>query len=156
MSSQGNCDVETGSDSWNFRFLACLALLILRCIHNVICLGFSFLLFKKGNYSEFELTWSWGSSRLRKGLYLNTLYISSVQFSHSVVSNSLWRHGLQHARLPCPSSTPGACSNSCSSSWWCHPTISSSVVPFSSCPQSFPASGSYPMSWLFPSGGQTI
>ena len=63
----------------------------------------------------------------------------SVQFSHLVMSNSLWPHGLQHARLPCPSSTPGACSNSCPSSWWCHPTISSSVIPFSSHLQSLPA-----------------
>ena len=63
---------------------------------------------------------------------------------------------MQHARLPCPSSAPGACSNSCPLSWGCHPTISSSVVPFSSCPQSFPASGSFPTSWLFASGGQRI
>ena len=65
-------------------------------------------------------------------------------------------HGLQHARLPCPSLSPRVCSNSCPLSQWCHPTISSSVVPFSSCPQSFPASGSFPMSQLFPSGGQSI
>ena len=70
----------------------------------------------------------------------------SVQFSRSVVSNSLPPHGLQHTRLPCPSPTPGAYSNSCPSSQWCHPTISSSVVPFSSCLQSFPASGSFAMS----------
>ena len=80
----------------------------------------------------------------------------SVQFSHSVVSSSLWIHGLQHARLPCPSLPPGACSNSCPSSQWCHPTISSFVVPFSSCLQSFPASGSFPMSRFFASGGQSI
>ena len=67
----------------------------------------------------------------------------SVQFSCSVVSDSLWPHGLQHARLSCPSPTSGACSNSCSSSRWCHPTISSSVIPFSACLQSFPASGSF-------------
>ena len=66
--------------------------------------------------------------------------IKLSQFSGSVVSNSLRPHGLQHARIPCPSPTPGACSNSCLSSWWCHPTISSSVIPFSSCLQSFPAS----------------
>ena len=77
-------------------------------------------------------------------------------FSCSVVSNSLWPHGLQHARLPCPSPTPGVCSNSCPLSQWCHPTISSSVIPLSSYPQSFPASGSFPMSWLFASGGQSI
>ena len=70
----------------------------------------------------------------------------SVQFSCSVVSDSLWPHGLQHARLPCPLPSPGACSNSCPLSQWCHPTISSSFVPFSSCLQSFPASGSFPMS----------
>ena len=69
--------------------------------------------------------------------------ITSVQFSHSVMSDSLWPHGLQHARLSCPSPTPGACSNSCSLSWWYHPIISSSVDPFSSCLQSFPASGSF-------------
>ena len=69
--------------------------------------------------------------------------IKSVQFSCSVMSNSLWPHGLQHTRLPCPSPTLGSCSNSCPLSWWCHPTVSSSVVPFSSCLQSFPASGSF-------------
>ena len=78
-----------------------------------------------------------------------------VQFSHSVTSNSLQPHGLQHTRLPCPSPTPEACSNSCPSSQWCHPTSSSSVVPFSSCPQSFPASGSFQMSQFFTSGGQS-
>ena len=76
-------------------------------------------------------------------------------FSHSVMSDSLWPHGLQHARLPCPSPTPGACSNSCPLSWWCHSTISSSVIPFS-CLQSFPASGSFPMSQFFISGGQSV
>ena len=69
---------------------------------------------------------------------------------------ALWPHGLQHTRLPCPSTTPGAYSNSCPSSWWCHPTISCSVVPFSSHLQSFPASGSFPMSQFFASGGQSI
>ena len=82
--------------------------------------------------------------------------MSSVQFSYSVVSNSLRLHGLQHTRLPCPSPTPRAYSNSCSSSWWWHPTISSSVIRFSSCLQSFLASGSFPMSQFFASGGQTI
>ena len=80
---------------------------------------------------------------------------SSVQFSCSVVSNSLWPHGLQHARLPCPSPTPGA-PNSWPSGRWCHPTISSSVVPFPSYLQSFPASGSFLMSQFFTSGGQSI
>ena len=81
---------------------------------------------------------------------------SSVQFSHSFVSNSLQPHGLQHARPPCPSPTPRVYSNSCPSSWWCHPTISSSVVPFSSCLQSFPESGSFQMSQQFTIGGQSI
>ena len=80
----------------------------------------------------------------------------SGRFSCSVMSNSLWPHGLQHARLPSPSPTPGASSNSCPSSQWCHPTISSSVVPLSTCLQSFPAPGSFPMSQLFASGGQII
>ena len=80
---------------------------------------------------------------------------SSVQFSRSVVSDSLRPHESQHASPPCPS-TPGAYSNSCPSSRWCHPAISSSVVPFSSCPQSLPASGSFPMSQLFAWGGQSI
>ena len=80
----------------------------------------------------------------------------SQQSDHSVVSDSLRPHGLQRTRLPCPSPTPRACSNSCPSSRWCHPTITFSVVPFSSCLQSFPASGSFPMSWFFPSGGQSI
>ena len=80
----------------------------------------------------------------------------SVQFSHSVMSNSLWPHEPQHARPPCPSPTPRVYKNSCPSSWWCHPAISSSVVPFSSCPQFFLASGSFPMSQLFTWGGQSI
>ena len=80
---------------------------------------------------------------------------SSVQFSRSVMSDSLQTHGLQHARLPCPSPTSRAYSNSCPSSWWCHPTISSSVVPFSSRLQSFPASGLFPMS-QFASGVHSI
>ena len=78
----------------------------------------------------------------------------SVQFSHSVVSDSLRPHELQHARPPYPSPTPGVHSDSCTSSWWCHPAISASVVPFLSCPQSLPASESFPMSQLFAWGGQ--
>ena len=76
--------------------------------------------------------------------------------SHKLTSGSLRPHELQHTRLPCPSLSPGACSNSCPLSQWCHPTISFSVVPFSSCPQFFPASGSFPMSQLFASGRQSI
>ena len=79
-------------------------------------------------------------------------YLVSVHFSRSVVSNCLWPHGLQHSRPPCPSPTSRACSNSCPSSQWCHPTISSSVIPFSSCFQSFPASGCFPMTHFFESG----
>ena len=85
-----------------------------------------------------------------------SLALSSVQFSHSVMSDSLWPHELQHARPPCPSPTPRVHPNPCPSSWWCHPTISSSVILFSSCPQSFPASRSFQMSQLFGSGGQSI
>ena len=77
-------------------------------------------------------------------------------FSHSVLSHSLWPHGPQHTRLPCPSLSPGVCTNSCPLSWWYHPTISSSVTPFSSCTQSFPASESFPVSQVFASGGQSI
>ena len=81
---------------------------------------------------------------------------SSVQFSHSVVSHPLRPHEPQHARPPCPSPTPGVHPNPCPLSWWCLPTISSSVIPFSSHPQSFPAAGSFQMSQLFASGGQSI
>ena len=81
---------------------------------------------------------------------------SVSQFSRSVMFDSLWPHGLQHTRPSCPSPTPRTCSNSCPSSWWSHPTISSSVIPFSSCLQSFPASWSFPMSQFFTSGGQHI
>ena len=82
--------------------------------------------------------------------------ISSTQFSRSVMSDSLRPHGLQHARLPCASESPRACSNSCPLRWCCHPTILSSFVPFSSCLQTFPASGSFPMRQFFPAGGQNI
>ena len=80
----------------------------------------------------------------------------SVPFSRSVVSSSLWPHGLQHDRPPCPSPTPRVHPDSRPLSQWCHPAISSSVIPFASCPQSLPASGSFPMSQLFASGGQSI
>ena len=84
------------------------------------------------------------------------LFISSVQYSHSIMSNSLWPHGLQQARPPCLSPTPGVYPNSCPLSQWCHPTISSSVISFSSHLQSFPASGSFQMNQLFTSRGQSI
>ena len=84
------------------------------------------------------------------------LLLLLLLFNRSGVSDSLWLHGLQHARLPCLSLSPRACWNSCPLSWWCHPTISFSVVPFSSCPQSFPASRSFLENQLFASGGQSI
>ena len=87
---------------------------------------------------------------------LSTLLFSSVQLSPSVVSESLQPHESQHTRLPCPSPIPGVYPNSCPSSWWCHPAISSSVIPFSSWPQSLPASGSFPISQPFAWGGQSI
>ena len=113
----------------------------------------------------FELCWRrllrvpWTSRRsnqsiLKKIMAFNTFHFSSVHCS--VISDSLWSHGLQHARPSCPSPTPGVCSNSCPSCQWCYPTISSYVVPFSSHLQSFPASGSFPMSQFFASGGQNI
>ena len=83
-------------------------------------------------------------------------FLMLLLFSRSVVSDFLWPHGLQHARLPCPSPSPGVCSDLRPLSRWCHPTISSSVTLFSSCLQSFPASGSFPVSQLFASGGQSI
>ena len=88
--------------------------------------------------------------------FLVSFTTCSVEFNHSVMSHSLRPYGLQHARPPCPSSTPKAYSNSCPFHWWCHPTISSSVVPFSSYLQSFPASESFPISQFFTSGGQSI
>ena len=100
----------------------------------------------------------WTSHELRpSGVFSHIIFTElSVQFSHSVVSDSLRPHESQHARPPCPSPTPRVYSNSCPSSWWCHPAISFSVVPFSSCPPSLPASGSFPMSQLFAWGGQSI
>ena len=89
-------------------------------------------------------------------MFETTPFLSIIQFSHSVVSDSLQPHGLQHARLPCPSQAARACSNSCPLSQWCHPIISSSFTPFSSCLQSLPTSGSFLISRLFASGGQNI
>ena len=104
--------------------------------------------------------WLWGQliSTLITWLHLMALQlpVETVQFSHSVMSNSFRTHGLQHARPPCPSPNPGVYSNSCPLSQWCHPTVSSSVIPFSSCLQSLQASGSFQMSQFFTSGGQSI
>ena len=90
------------------------------------------------------------------GSWLWGIWVCYLLFSCSVMSDSLWPHGLQYTRLPCSSLSPAVCSNSLPLSQWCHPTISSSVVPFSSCLQSFPASGSFPLSQLFTSHGQRI
>ena len=113
------------------------------------------------HFSEYNLNCFWCTFYQiffikEKILYAILLILSSVQFSHSVLSDSLQPHGLQHARPPCPLPTPEIYLNSCPLSQWRHPTISSSVIPFSSCSQSFPGSGSFPMSQLFPSGGQSI
>ena len=97
----------------------------------------------------------WPFSFARYSISQSLLQFSSVQFSHSVVSNSLRPHESQHARPPCPSPTPEVQPDSRPSSQWCHPAISSSVIPFYSCPQSFPASESFPMSQLFAWGGQS-
>ena len=97
-----------------------------------------------------------GGNCVVKNILLKNIRYSINQLSCSVLLDSLWPHGLQHTSLPCPSPTPGACSNSCPSSRWYHPTISFSVVPFSSCLQSFPASGSFPTSQFFTSVGQSI
>ena len=99
---------------------------------------------------------SLGSNQIGLHSAMSNRVWKSVQFSRSVMSDSLQPQGLQHARPPCPSPTPGTCSDSCPSGWWCYPTISSSVIHFSSCLQSFPASGSFQMSKLFASGGQSI
>ena len=99
----------------------------------------------------------WAQSQVRGSVNDPKQYLAPVLlFSHSVASKSLWPHRLQHARLPCPSLSPWVCANSCLLSQWCHPTISSFVTPFSSCPQSFPVSGSFPISRLFAWGGQSI
>ena len=94
-----------------------------------------------------------GRSSRKNPIFID--WTPSVQFSRSVVAYSLWPHESLHTRPLCPSPTPGVYPNPCPSSWWCHPAISSSVIPFSSCPQSLPASGSFPISQLFPWGGQS-
>ena len=99
--------------------------------------------------------WLYLGIGLAEDLRMTSSWFSSVQFSHSVMSDSLRPHESQHTRPPCPLPSPGVHSNSCPSSWWCHPAISSSVIPFSSCPQSLPTSESFPMSQLFSWGGQS-
>ena len=137
-------------------------------MYNIFFLFFSTILSQDAEYSSqvqiltLPVVWIWTSLN-RLLIFLNCevgiligVPTLSLQFSRSVMSDSLWLHGLQHTRLPCPSPTPGACSNSCPSSWCCHRTISSSVDPFSSSFQSFPASGSFPVSQFFTSGDQSI
>ena len=102
------------------------------------------------------MKWEWGRPSNKVCVLKTVALWWSVQFSRSAVSDSLRPHELQHARLSCSSPTPGVYPNPCPLSRWCHPTISSSIVPFSSCPQSFPASGYFQMSQLFASGGQSI
>ena len=109
-----------------------------------------------GATEQLSLHFHFSQWRRKCDSFALTLLFSSVQFSHWVMSDCLWHHGLQHARLPCPSPTPRAYSNTCPSHPWCHPIISSSVIHFSSHLQSFPASGSFLVNQFFPSGGQSI
>ena len=105
-----------------------------------------------------ESSWSTYLNRVSwtAGRFITVWATREVQFSRSVVSDSFRPHEPQHARPPCPSPTPRVYPNPCALSWWCHPAISSSVIPFSSCPQSLPASGYFPMSQLFRTSGQSI
>ena len=135
------------------RFLQLLVFLSLSWLPGGSYFGFIF------RYSKLLDFFGWHihlTTCLGSFYFAHILFSFSVQFSRLVVSDSFQLHGLQHARLPCPLPIPGVCSNSCPSSWLYHPTIPSSVVPFSSCHQSFPASGSFPLSQFFASGGQSI
>ena len=132
---------------WHLVAMIYISLLVWKK-HLIMLIGHLYLLFVNCSF------FSWGifpSCSLVWFLYILLLLISS-----SVISDSLWPHGLQHVRLLCPSPSPRVCSNSCPLSRWCHPTILSSVVSFSTCLQSFPASGSFPMNWLFTSGSENI
>ena len=122
------------------------------------CVSSGFIISNVKGWPSLFLDLLWGLNRLVHGKHLKQyqVYISSVQFSHSVMSNALQPHELQHARPPCLLPTPGVDSNSCQLSQKCHSSISSSVIPFSSCLQSSPASGSFQMSQFFTSGGQSI
>ena len=131
-----------------------------RSLRLYLFISFYFLsgpMISKAHFIYPQVSWNFlDFSNLLLNFHSKLCIFSSVQFSHSVVSGSLWPRELHHTRPPCPSPTPRVYSNSCPSSWWCHPAISSSVVPFSSCPQSLPTSGSFPVSQLFAWGGQSI
>ena len=152
--------------TWRFRMKALLAVggstasVILRCLSmDGDQLGTKFhwsMVQWEDKDTVMKFAWNWISSSEKAVLYLIWCLLSSVQFSHSVMSDSLQPHEPQHTRPPCPSPTPWVYLNPCPLCRWCHPTISSSVIPFSSCPQCFPASGSFQMSQLFASGGQRI
>ena len=137
----------TEMESGNAYLNRILILWTLDCGLMLICTKENSIIF------EAVILFSFNVSQKEKNCPTNTFLLL---FSHSVVSNSLRPRGLLHTRLPCPSPSPRVCSNSCPLSRWCHPTISSSVVPFSSCLQSFPASGSFLMSQFFAAGGQSI
>ena len=130
------------------------------CLLNPFLCQWTFRLLTCPDYSKLFCIEHWSAC-----MFLNYCFLQiNVQkwdfwimlFSCLVMSNSLWPYAMQHAKLPCSSPSPGACSNSCPPSQWCHPTISSSVIPISFCLQSFPASGSFLMSYLFASGGQSV
>ena len=150
LSQEGNMNwtlcTQLSSFALSSLSLFCSQLPFLHC-KNLILLG------NIHSKNGFHITVTW---RLYLPLVFELIQFSSVQFSHSVVSDSLRPHALQHTRPPCPSTIPGVNSNSQPPSWWCYPTISSSVVPFSSSLQSFPASGAFPRSHFFTSGGQSI
>ena len=136
----------TKNETW-LRWLSTHALhILLNLIRNKIILELSHL----------QIIKSCPFGLLKNNHGILEMFVFSLLFSYSVVSDSLLPHGLQHTKLPCPSLSPGVCSKSCPLIWWYHPTISSFVTLFSSCPQYFSASGSFLMSWLFPSGGQSI
>ena len=136
-------------------FLKCKILLHCNNVNQILQF---YIIFTRVMHNCYELSSQSHRTLCHDGLFCicPVHYLSSVQFSHSVMSNSLRLHEPQHARPPCPSPTPGVYSNSCPSSRWCHPTISSSVIHFSSCPQSFPALGSFPMSQHFALGGTKV
>ena len=130
--------------------------LVKAMVFPVVMYGWESWTVKKAEHRRIDAFELWCWRRLLRVPWTTRRSNQLVQFSCSVVSDSLRPHRLQHTRPPCPSPTPGACSNSCPRSQWCHPTISSSVIPFSSHLQSFPASGSFPMSQFFQSNGHSI